>query len=217
MDAETPAGKETVEGIEIDYDKLDVAAIMDQVKRAAALAPVEQAEPQGEEPPAVSAEPPAPAPAVPPPSKPGLKEILKLKLSRAIRPFAPAIRILGLPLHEEIQATWTEINGVSRRLDELSERQDRRVEEMQERINRRFDDLWAEFDRFRDRIDVRLVDLDQSMEYVKLLHTLDHNLVVELTKLRIEFEGLKSKARILEKDLDAQLQREKALEKRLLS
>ena len=55
------------------------------------------------------------------------------------------------------------------------------------------------------------------MEYIKLLHTLDHNLVVELTKLRIEFEGLKSKARILEKDLDAQSQREKVLEKRLLS
>jgi vacuolar-type H+-ATPase subunit D/Vma8 len=41
--------------------------------------------------------------------------------------------------------------------------------------------------------------------------------VVETTKLRIEFEALKSKVRILEKELDAQSHRENALEKRLLS
>jgi len=70
-------------------------------------------------------------------------------------------------------------------------------------------------DRLRDWLDVRLVDLDRSMEYVKLLHNLDHNLVVELTKLRIEFETLKSRARILEKDLEAQTRRERVLEKRL--
>lgn len=213
MDAETPSGKETVEGIEIDYDKLDVAAIMDQVKRAAALAPVEPSEPPREEPPAASIQPPAPAPVAPPPSKPGLKEILKLKLSRAMRPFAPVIRFLGLPLHEEIQATWTEIARISRRQDEFSERLDRVLE----KIDQRFSDSAANFDRFRDRLDVRLEDLDRSIEYIRLLHTLEHNLVVEITKLRIEFEGLKSKARILEKDLDAQQQREKVLEKRLLS
>ena len=217
MDADTPSGKETVEGIEIDYDKLDVAAIMAQVKKAAALAPAEPVEPPQKEPPAASTEPPVPAPVVPPPGKPGLKEILKLKLSRAIRPFAPVIRILGLPLHEDIRSAFVQLDRTNRRLDELSATSERRIEELRDRIDRRFDDFSDKYDRFRDQIDLRLVDLDQSMEYIKLLHTLDHNLVVELTKLRIEFEGLKSKARILEKDLDAQTQREKVLEKRLLS
>ena len=36
MDDVKPAGKETIEGIEIDYDHFDVASIMTQVKRAAA-------------------------------------------------------------------------------------------------------------------------------------------------------------------------------------
>lgn len=213
MDDVKPAGKETIEGIEIDYDHFDVASIMTQVKRAAARRPVEPLEAKPEPPaaPPAAPEPPAPAPSVPPPSKPGLKEIVKLKLSRAIRPFAPVIRLLGLPLHEEILASWAEIGRISRRQDELSDRLDRALE----KIDRRFSDSAADLDRLRDWLDVRLVDLDRSMEYIKLLHNLDHNLVVELTKLRIEFETLKSRARILEKDLEAQTRRERVLEKRL--
>lgn len=62
----------------------------------------------------------------------------------------------------------------------------------------------------------RLEDLDESMEYIKLLHNLSHNLVVEMTKLRIEEDGLKTKARILEKDLEFLTKREKTLEKQAL-
>ncbi len=62
----------------------------------------------------------------------------------------------------------------------------------------------------------RLEDLDKSMEYIKLLHNLSHNIVVELTKLGVEQEGLKTKARILEKDLDFLGKREKTLEKSVL-
>ncbi|MHB8054598.1 MAG: hypothetical protein ACYDH3_05065 [Candidatus Aminicenantales bacterium] len=217
MEAETPSGKETIEGIEIDYDNLDVAAIMAQVKRVAAQTPAEPAEPPREQATAASPEPSAPAPLSAPPAAPGLKAVLKSKLLRAMRPFYPVIRFLGLPLHEDIKAAVVQIDQTNRRLDEISERRERRLDELQERIDQRFNDFSAEFDRFRDRLDLRLTDLDRSMEYIKLLHTLDHNLVVEITKLRIEFEGLKSKARILEKDLDAQSQREKVLEKRLLS
>jgi hypothetical protein len=219
MDDETPSGKETIEGIEIDYDNLDVAAIMAQVKRVAAQSPVDPFEPPREQQSSALPEPSAPAPVSAPPvaPAPGLKAVLKSKLLRAMRPFFPVIRFLGLPLHEDIQAAVVQIDQTNRRLDEISERRERRLDELQERIDQRFNDFSAEFDRFRDRLDLRLVDLDRSMEYIKLLHTLDHNLVVEITKLRIEFEGLKSKARILEKDLDAQSQREKVLEKRLLS
>jgi len=62
----------------------------------------------------------------------------------------------------------------------------------------------------------RLEDLDKSMEYIKLLHNLSHNIVVELTKLRIEEDGLKTKAQILEKDLEFLAKREKTLEKQAL-
>jgi hypothetical protein len=61
----------------------------------------------------------------------------------------------------------------------------------------------------------RLEDLDRSMEYIKLLHSLDHNLVVEVTKLRIELDGLRSRARLLEKDLEHLGRRERALEGRV--
>ena len=50
------------------------------------------------------------------------------------------------------------------------------------------------------------------MEYIRLLHNLGHNLVAELTKLRIEFDTLKSRFEILEKDLDYLRARERALE-----
>jgi len=62
----------------------------------------------------------------------------------------------------------------------------------------------------------RLEDLDQSMEYIKLLHNLSHNIVVELTKLSIEHDGLKTKARILQKDLEFLEKREKTLEKHVV-
>jgi len=272
MDAEKPSGKETIEGIEIDYDHLDVAAIMAQVKRLAARNPGEPLEAEPEQPPARPAEPAAspeipaparpteplasaviPAPAGPPPvpPTPGRKAMLKAKFARLIRPFAPAIRLLGLPLHEDIQAAVRQIDAsnrrqdelelgmqamqaridrrldeiqmrIDRRMDETETRIDRRLDEMQDRTDRRLDgleklvsDLTEEFDEYRRGLDLRLVDLDRSMEYIKLLYNLDHNLVVEITKLRIEFETLKSKARILEKDLDAQSKREKILEKRL--
>lgn len=221
MDDEKPSGKETIEGIEIDYDRLDVAAIMTQVKRVAARNPVEPIETGPEEPPVPSAEPPAstvtPAPAgrPPVPPAPGRKALLKAKFARAIRPFAPAIRLLGLPLQLDIEAAFRQLDATNRRLDELEHWTPVQLKEMRTRIDARFHESSLKFDDFRDRLDFRLVDLDRSMEYIKLLHNLDHNLVVEITKLRVEFETLKSRARILEKDLDAQAQREKVLEKRL--
>jgi FtsZ-binding cell division protein ZapB len=202
-----------METVEIDYDRLDVTEIMAQVKRIAASAPADL--PREETP----ETPPEPRPVVPGPSAPppSRKDWLKLKIHRLMAPFFPLIRLGGLPLHEDIQAAVLQIDAANRRLDELAAR----LQETSERFNRRLDEQAVGFqvrlDALTDRVDFRLVDLDRSMEYIKLLHNLDHNLVVETTKLRIEFEALKSKVRILEKELDAQSHREKALEKRLLS
>jgi FtsZ-binding cell division protein ZapB len=202
-----------METVEIDYDRLDVTEIMAQVKRIAASAPTDL--PCEETPKTLPAPPPAaPGPSAPPPSR---KDWLKLKIHRLMAPFFPLIRLGGLPLHEDIQAAVLQIDAANRRLDELAAR----LQETSERFNHRLDEQAVGFqvrlDALTDRVDFRLVDLDRSVDYIRLLHTLDHNLVVETTKLRIEFEALKSKVRILEKELDAQSQREKALEKRLLS
>lgn len=204
MNDASHSGPKKIEDIEIDYDKIDVEAVMDQVKQVAAANPLEPIEP----PPAASPAPPPPAAPVPPPapSAPGLKAVLKDKLLRALRPFAPVVRLLGLPLHEDIQATIKQLDQTNRRLDALA---------LETPV--RFAEVVAELEKVRDRLNDRMSDLDRTMEYVKLLHHLDHNIVVELTKLRIEFETLRSKVLILEKDLDAGVQRERILEKQLLS
>ncbi len=54
---------------------------------------------------------------------------------------------------------------------------------------------------------------DRKREYIKLLYGLSHNIVVELTKLKIEVEDLRVKLSILEKDFENFKKREKALEK----
>jgi hypothetical protein len=203
-------GEKTSETVEIDYDRLDVTEIMAQVKRIAAAAPAETPREEKAEAPVVPPPPsPPPVPAGPPP---GRKTWLKAKLHRMMAPFFPLIRLGGLPLHEDIQAAVLQIDAANRRLDALTAK----LPEFDLRLREQAALFQGKLDALTDRVDFRLVDLDRSKDYIKLLHTLDHNLVVEITKLRIEFEGLKSKVRILEKELDAQTQREKALEKRLL-
>jgi hypothetical protein len=183
---------EKIHGVEIDYDHLDVAAIMDQVKKIAAAKPPAPGRVETEAP----AEEAGPAPACggetapPPPAPPGFKQKVKAKAARVLAPFYPLLRLFALPLHEELKA-------VVRSLDDA---------------NRRFD---ARYDALSVKADARFRDLDRSMEYIKLLHNLDHNLVVEVTKLRVELESLKSRARILEKDLESAGRRERALEARI--
>jgi hypothetical protein len=54
---------------------------------------------------------------------------------------------------------------------------------------------------------------DRKKEYIKLLYGLSHNIVVELTKLKIEVEDLRVKLSILEKDFENFKKRERALER----
>jgi len=62
------------------------------------------------------------------------------------------------------------------------------------------------------RLDLAYDEIGRIKEYTKLLHSLSHNLVVEMTKLKVEEEALKVKARILEKDFEFLGERERALE-----
>jgi hypothetical protein len=105
-------------------------------------------------------------------------------LLRLMSPFKPLMKLLILPIAEENRRTVLILDHANRRLDRLEH--DRHL--LTERLNR-------------------------LQEYTKLLHHLCHNLVVEMSKLKIEEETLKTKARILEKDFDRLGKREKALEK----
>ena len=178
-----PSGKKP--DIEIDYDHLDVARIMDEIKARVAGE-------SGRESAAAAA--PAPVPgfdlesgAGRPPA-PGRARGLALKL---MSPFRPLIKLLILPVYDEFQQTVGILHNTNIRLDRLYEATD------------------------RDRHNA-VVRLDRLREYTKLLHSLSHNLVVELTKLKIENDTLKTRLEIMEKDFDFLGKRERALEREVL-
>jgi hypothetical protein len=108
-------------------------------------------------------------------------------LLRLMSPFKPLMKLLILPIAEENRRSVLILDHANRRLDRLEH--DRHL--LTERLNR-------------------------MQEYTKLLHHLCHNLVVEMSKLKIEEETLKTKTRILEKDFDNLGKREKALEQEVL-
>ena len=202
MDEPKATATETVGPVTIDYDKLDVAGLMDQVSAAAAK--TQAADLRAER--AFSSAAAAGGqggirPAAAPPEGPaGFKGKLKAIALKLMRPFFPLIRFIGLPLHQDIRATQLSLSETDKRIDLLEThlvRSGERIDKTELRL---------------DLLEERIKDLDESMEYIRLLHNLGHNLVVELTKLRIEFDTLKSKSGILEKDLDYIRARERALE-----
>lgn len=252
MDDPKHPATETVGSVTIDYDKLDVSALMEQVKAAAAGAKVEDVRADhdrtvpeavpGDEPfppPPPDLSPPPPVDEAPPSTGPKAK--VKRLILKLMRPFFPLIRLLGFPLHEDIRQTQRSLNATDKRLDHLEYQIAQRLTYLENRIDHRLRSLESRLDRRLDRLlqlqevhfeeklalaaqradkselrldllEERIKDLDESMEYVRLLHNLGHNLVVELTKLRIELDTLKSKSGILEKDLDYLRARERALE-----
>lgn len=54
-----------------------------------------------------------------------------------------------------------------------------------------------------------------GIEYIKLLHNTSNNLIVELSKLKIEEEFLKTKIKVLEDKMEFLENRERAIEKKL--
>lgn len=158
--------------ISIDYDRIDVARIMDQIKEQTA------AEAAAESPAAAAG--PAPGAGIDFAAGQGRSRRVLLKV---MSPFSPLIKLLILPVYEELRRTVLILDHTNRRLDELEKERAR---------------------------------LDRLQEYTKLLHHLCHNLVIELSKLKIEEETLKTKTRIMEKDFEFLGKRERALEKELL-
>ena len=157
------------EKIEIDYDRIDVARIMDQIKQRTAA--------ESRNAPDTSRVEPSPGTGQNPAAGPGRTRRFLLRL---MSPLRPLIKLLILPVDEEYRRTALVLDHANRRLD---------------------------------RLEKELERLDRLQEYTKLLHHLCHNLVIEMSKLKIEEETLKIKTRVMEKDFEFLGKREKALEK----
>jgi len=108
-------------------------------------------------------------------------------------------------------------HSVSERLDNFSEEMEIKLTKLSEELFSVSEKMDSKIDSFKERLDqifLRLEDLDKTREYIKLLHSLCHNIVVELTKLKIEEESAKVKIRIMEKDFEFLSRKEQILEKK---
>ncbi len=121
-----------------------------------------------------------------------------------MRPFAPIIKLFILPVYEELRETVRILDQTNKRLDSLNNV----INDVSKNLNNAINDVNQKLDQTAD-------NLVKKMEYTKLLHNLSHNIVVELSKLKIEEENLKLKIRIMEKDFELLGLREKALEKHI--
>jgi len=240
--------------LKIDYDNIDVADIMKQIKEKIAQ---EAEKPSPERHPM---EEPSPGPAPPSIQEPGdeeeesagFKAKIKRLLLKIMRPFAPIIKLLIFPVHVELMETVKRLHQTNKRLDFTHARIDQvqdalnnrinevnsslhgRLDEVSNvlksineelaRVNKRINSNYEKTNRRIDstsrtinkRLDSLFANLGRTMEYTKLLHNLSHNMVVELSKLKVEEERLRSKTRIMEKDFEFLGKREKALEKIIL-
>ncbi len=67
------------------------------------------------------------------------------------------------------------------------------------------------------KMDELTVNLQRSMEYIKLLHNLSHNMVVEMSKLKVEIDSLRNRLITIENKLEFLEKREKLLEEKFLN
>ncbi len=185
--------------IEIDYENIDVSNIMDQIKKKIEKQPKEQKPERFEE-----AEYPG-SPSSYPPRQEGpqnSKSKIKKVLLKIMKPFAPLIKLMVLPVHQELRDTIEKLDHANKHLELLGKKHD----QLDKKVGEKATNI---------RMDLAFAKLDKANDYIKLLHNLSHNIVVELTKLKIEEENLKLKTRIMEKDFEFLGQREKALEKKV--
>ena len=208
--------------IHIDYENIDVEDIMNQIKKKILS---EKSKPSPEKPSLTEKVQPDLA-NLEIDKGIGLPEISRERskaknlLLKIMKPFAPIIKLLILPVHENLMDTVHNLHRTNMRLDFLTDKIGKQLEELSGQISRGLDDLSG---RIGDvdyhtsaKIDTVFDELSRVRDYIKLLHNLSHNMVIELTKLKIEEENLKIKSRIMEKDFEFLGRREKALEKRVL-
>lgn len=194
MANEKKGKKMTKEEIKIDYENIDVADIMDQIKRKIAQKPKKPEREMGKEDWRFAS--PSVYP-LEPEDATGPKAKIRRLLLKIMRPFAPLIKLFILPVYEELRETVRILDQTNKRVDYF----DAKLNDFSNNINHRLDRAAG--------------DLGTTMEYTKLLHNLSHNVVVELSKLKIEEENLKLKTRIMEKDFESLGKRERALEKHI--
>jgi hypothetical protein len=189
------------EEIKIDYENIDVENIMDQVKKKIASQPKDSVpdlhDPSVPSPPQTPSSPQQEGP-------PGKKEKIKNILMKIFKPISPLIKFLVFPVHQELKDTIHNVYTTNQRIDFFETRMDGDLNA----ISQKLDDV--------DQATIsRLEELNRIREYTQLLHNLSHNLVVEMTKLKIEQENLKLKTRIMEKDFEFLGKREKTLESKV--
>jgi uncharacterized protein YoxC len=189
--------KQKTDGIKIDYENIDVADIMEQIRLKVENEP-ETPEPLHPEGIDYSLSPESAAPEMGSPR--GSKEKAKTVLQKVMKPFAPLIKFLVFPVHQELRNTIEILDRTNKNLETLWKKHDQ---------------VDPKIDATNQRIDLAFKDLNKAKEYIKLLHSLSHNLVVEITKLKIENENLKIKTRIMEKDFEFLGQKEKVLERKI--
>ena len=191
----------TKEEIKIDYDNIDIEDIMRQIKDKIASQPKSPESEQPVQPDYLSTQahlPPQPE------GPPGKRTKIKSVMLKIFKPISPVIKFLVLPVHQELKDTIQNLHATNQRIDFLERRVDRDFNQVRQKL----DDV--------DRATIsRLEELNRVREYTQLLHNLSHNIVVELTKLKIEQENLKLKTRIMEKDFEFLGKREKTLESKV--
>lgn len=200
--------------IKIDYENIDVEDIMNQIKRKIASRPAQEIK-REEEVTGVDYGEISPPPAISPP--PGLRSKIRRILLKIMRPFAPLIKLMILPVDEELRETVENLDYTNRRLDGLTERFHQELGRIDQVLGRLESKIDLNHQIVNERLDLAFKDLGRAKEYTKLLHQLTHNLVVEITKLKIEKDHLKIQSRILEKDLAFLNRREKEVEKKVFS
>lgn len=67
------------------------------------------------------------------------------------------------------------------------------------------------------KFDELTLNLQRSMEYIKLLHNLSNNMVVEMSKLKVEVDALRNRLITLENKLEFLEKRERVLEEKFLN
>lgn len=168
MEPNEEPGSDPLVGLKIDFENIDAAALNERIRALAA---------KGTDPGPAAPAPASPGPAAPP--APALKAKMKGRLRRLLAPFFPALRILSLPVQEDLAEATRILHATNVRVDEMAPA------------------------------------LSRSIEYLRIMHVLNHNLVIELTKLRIEHDALKNRVRLLEKDLEFLTRRERVVERQV--
>jgi hypothetical protein len=195
--------------IKIDYENIDVADIMGQIKRKIAAQPkTNEVSPTQKKDFGPSPDPYFDMP----PDEDKAKDRIKNLLLKIMKPFSPLIKLAILPVHHELTETVKKLDVTNRKLNYLREKLEHDLSSLNDTLNMKIDEVDIAVNK---RLDLAFDDIGRIKEYTKLLHSLSHNLVVELTKLKIEEEALKIKSRILEKDFEFLGKREKALEEYL--